>query len=364
MNQAILDMVITPLDSIICALCIIPVIFALLITVYQIYKGIKYRYFIFSSLLWLATVIFQVFYLLSGVLGSTILILIGFYFLIPAEICLLIKGDLISRDSIGLVKLSIYAMIAPIAMLFLAYQEGMVILTEGINEVHSKITVFGAMGYLIILLPSSFNYLFIVAKVNYHAPKSLRKYSIMFLTGIVINSILSPLFQTFIPFVWSSQIFIGIGSILVAFTVAKQPKILFVLPFKVFRLTVLDTESGVSMFTHDWSQKDNLANEHLYAGMLQGVSLIIKESLHRGEVRDIHMDKAVLMIERNVETPIACVLVATKASRVIRDGLSLFAKRFYKEYSQYLDKRPHDMSKFDSATKLIEECFPFIPKYD
>jgi hypothetical protein len=145
--------------------------------------------------------------------------------------------------------------------------------------------------------------------------------------------------------------------------IARHPKLVFVLPFKVLRLAVIETEGGISLFTHTWKAAGKLGNEDLYAGMIQGVNLILKESLDRGDVQEIKLARASLLAYRDARFPIVFVIVATKASRTLRDALRLFANRFLSDFKDNLATK-NDVGQFDPANAIVAECFPFVPEYD
>ncbi len=80
---------------------------------------------------------------------------------------------------------------------------------------------------------------------------------------------------------------------------AKKPKLGYVLPFKALRLTIINTESGIAIFTHDWTKDESLVDNVLFSGMMQGISGILNESLKKGNIKEIILDKANLLIEHS-----------------------------------------------------------------
>ena len=90
---------------------------------------------------------------------------------------------------------------------------------------------------------------------------------------------------------------------------------IFILPFKALRLTVIETQGGISLFTHKWDDSSLIDNEDLWAGMLQGVNLIFRESLNKGDVQEIKLANAMLLVQHSKQYPVACIVVATKVSQ-------------------------------------------------
>jgi hypothetical protein len=144
--------------------------------------------------------------------------------------------------------------------------------------------------------------------------------------------------------------------------IARHTKILFVLPLKALRLTVVHTGSGIMLYNHTWDASGAAANEEIYAGMLQGIKLLFQESLNRGDVKEVHLANAVLLSYHSKNYPISCVLVAGKVSRTLRDALKLFADRFEVQFEACFADY-NNISQFESAAALVTECFPFIPDY-
>lgn len=143
--------------------------------------------------------------------------------------------------------------------------------------------------------------------------------------------------------------------------ILKYPEIVTILPFKALRLVIIETESGIPIFNHDWESRNVLAQEDLFSGMLQGISMILTESVNRGNVNEVILDDAVLIMERSKEYPVACVLVSTKSSRYLKQALKSFSTRFFIEFKDSFSM-PHDTSKFDPAENLVNEFFNFLPR--
>ena len=155
----------------------------------------------------------------------------------------------------------------------------------------------------------------------------------------------------------------SIGLILIAYVVSHEPKLLFVLPFKAIRLTVLDTGAGIPLYTHTWMQNNEIVDEDLFSGVLQGISGILKESLNKGDVQEIRMTGAIIIAYRIPEYPIAFVLVATRPSQTLRDALKTFAVRFCDEFHTCFATLTN-VGQFSPAERLVTACFPHVPVYN
>ncbi len=94
-------------------------------------------------------------------------------------------------------------------------------------------------------------------------------------------------------------------------------------------------------------------------GMIQGVSMIVKESVNKGDVQEIKMAEATLIYERSPVYPVACILVASKASKTLRDSLDAFSTKFFHQFGDKLEDS-NNVTQFRPAEKLVEECFSFL----
>ena len=140
----------------------------------------------------------------------------------------------------------------------------------------------------------------------------------------------------------------GIGGVMMFFAYSHEPKLLFILPFTAIRLTVIDTSVGYPIFTHTWNHKGRLADETLFSGMLHGVSMIIQESLQSGEVQEIRVTDAIILTHPIPGYHFACVLVVTRPTQSLRDGLRLFAERFLLQFHDFFENS-FISSQFDGA---------------
>jgi hypothetical protein len=57
------------------------------------------------------------------------------------------------------------------------------------------------------------------------------------------------------------------------------------------------------------------------------------------------------------------VIIASKSSQVLHEGLANFAKKFVRKFENQLDTNDKP-SIVQEASALVKECFPFIPQFD
>ncbi|MFX1515980.1 MAG: hypothetical protein ACFFC6_06700, partial [Promethearchaeota archaeon] len=280
---------------------------------------------------------------------------------------LLLKADIVSRESVEPIKLVIFAIISAVLVLLAfdpyAHLSIIILSTGGKSIVLEGLTI--QMVYFSVVYLPFITYLYSVVKINLSAPKDVKFYSSLFLFGLIlmaISYIVSILIYSLIMLPAIGFIFSGIGAALMAFAVSKQPQIIFILPFKALRLTVIEADVGIPLYTHTWNTGDVLADDVLYAGMLQAINTFIRESLNKGELQEIRISDAIILAQRSDNFPIATVVIASKVSRTLRDGLNIFTERFCDKFSSYFSL-PSDISQFTTASDLVRECFPYVPEY-
>lgn len=277
---------------------------------------------------------------------------------------LLFAVDSISHEAIDSLKISLWTGIS-VAVVILASSPDS--FSESIFPNGDKsLATAGAYQYVAIsyILFPILVYVYYVIKIHRQAPLSLKRSSRLFLIGLIILLVLNVILVAsrltlLIPGV--VMIPFSVAMLFLSFVFLRQPKLAFILPFKVQRLTVIETEGGRSLYTHSWKSGQGLIDEDLFSGMLQGISLIVKESLNRGNVREIALDEGVIILQRHKASDIASVLVANKSSRSLRNALYLFTDKFYARFQNEL-ARLSDINQFTDASALVQETFGFIPE--
>jgi len=154
-----------------------------------------------------------------------------------------------------------------------------------------------------------------------------------------------------------------VGSILMVSAYGREPKLLFVLPFKALRLTVLDTRSGIALFSYTWNEGKDLIDDQLFSGMLDALNKATQETIKRGKLQEIRVTDALIMIQYDTRYPVATFLVTTRPSQSLRDGLQMFAQKFSETFLTPT-YNSSDMSQFSGALDLIGAIFPQVPVYN
>ncbi|MFX1340523.1 MAG: hypothetical protein ACFFDK_18080 [Promethearchaeota archaeon] len=153
-----------------------------------------------------------------------------------------------------------------------------------------------------------------------------------------------------------SDIFIVIGAVIFTVAIIREPKLLYILPFTIYRILVKDKE-GFPLFDHDWSESD--ISEITFTGFINAVQLMSEEVLAIGGVVDIHLEEGILTLHKSELITVG--LVASKSSKLLRESLVNFSNDFQKRFERELKNSVKDMDKYDAAYELIEKYFSNFP---
>ncbi len=296
---------------------------------------------------------------------SESLLIWSFYLYLPVGFFWIAALDTMARDAIGYPKM-VAITVAAVVVVFASFLPGAITVVpsawgEGIKSITGA---FGlSVSSYIILSKAFLAYYF--TKIYKNLPVSMKGFdAILFLVAGLTSVVIFPLnvifsLYRFIP--CFPAVVYAILSTLITIPLVRIPKLAFVLPFKALRLMVVENGSGLTLFTHLWEHGRKLINEDLFSGLVQGMSMALKESMgDAGELSEIKMDQGVLLLHRVLGQPVMYMLASTRASRTLRDALRDFGTKFGKQYGSCFSCA-NDTSQFDSASTLVEECFPFIP---
>jgi len=148
----------------------------------------------------------------------------------------------------------------------------------------------------------------------------------------------------------------GIGTFILIIAILREPKILYILPFTVYRIIVEDRE-GHPLFDHDWS-KSNI-NENIFSGFLNAVQLMSEEVMNIGGLLDINLQKGLLILHKSESITVG--LITSHSSKLLRDSVMNFAADFERKFSKELKKSSRDMLMYEPAYELIDKHFSNFP---
>ncbi|MFX1337932.1 MAG: hypothetical protein ACFFDK_04930 [Promethearchaeota archaeon] len=194
-----------------------------------------------------------------------------------------------------------------------------------------------------------------------NAPFLIKKEASLFFIGICIITLLPAILTLFrsqyhLIFNLLSYSCFSIGSIIFVYSIIKEPKLLYILPFTVYRILVKDKE-GYPLFDHDWSESD--ISEVIFTGFINAVQLMSEEVMNIGGLVDINLEEGILILH---ESPLITVgLVSSKSSKLLRDTLVNFSKDFEELFERQLKQKINDKSIYEPAYLLIDKYFLNFP---
>lgn len=320
-------------------------------------KKIKSLFFIRMGFIF-----FWTFMLLDGIsflLLNEFIGLISGLFLIPASLFLIIGINYTIRESFysygliilsGLLFLFIYTGLQPGAI-DIQFQSG-----------YFRIRWLGLFGILAILITGiAMVYIFYWGVRTWiNTPFLIKKEATLFLIGILLIFPLGFLFYilyVFEPlFILVCDLAIGIGALIIALIVIREPKLLYILPFTIYRI-VVKNKKGTPLYYHDWSE--STLNETIFTGFLNAVQLMSKEVMNIGGLLDINLEEGILILKESKNITVG--LVSSKSSKLLRDSVVKFTADFELKFSRELKKEITNPSQYEDAFELIDKYFSNFP---
>jgi hypothetical protein len=135
----------------------------------------------------------------------------------------------------------------------------------------------------------------------------------------------------------------------------------FTLTFTPYRLTVIDTKSGIPLFSHTWKSGRDMSDEDLLSGMFQGISQFVKEAMNRGDLEQIALSNAAVIVQQYLPCKIATVMIVSDYSYALKDSIGLFTAKFVEKYARELPSSGN-ITNLAPAEELVAKYFSFIPE--
>lgn len=327
---------------------------------------LKLRHMKMKSLLYLRLSFFcgALFFLIEAIADLTLnFFLAGLYnFIFPLITILFLIGVSYSRKdsgySLSLILLCLLAPIVYVSAFFPGTFE--ILVAPGYN--YQKIISKGLFEFIIVI------YYFITGVLGYYwgfliwrnTPFLYKKeafllvLTLLFIFPIGIISYLFTLLHT--TFIILSDLIFALGWYLVIYTITKEPKLLYILPFTVNRILVKDN-NGNPLFDHDWAE--STIHENIFTGFINAVQLMSEEVMHLGGLLDINLQEGILIVYNSKSITVG--LVASKSSQLLRDCVRNFTHDFEEQFEHLLKTSALDMKKYESAYLLIDKHFSNFP---
>ena len=180
---------------------------------------------------------------------------------------------------------------------------------------------------------------------------------VLIMTIFLPFAIISYLFTLWHPtFIILSDIIFALGWYAIIYVITKEPKLLYILPFTVYRISVKDCD-GSPLFDHDWSESN--INENVFTGFINAVQLMSEEVMQVGGLLDINLQEGILIVYNSKFVTVG--LVSSKSSTLLRDCLRNFTHDFEEQFEYLLKTSSKDMKKYEPAYNLIDRHFSNFP---
>ncbi|MHA1562174.1 MAG: hypothetical protein ACTSPA_08615, partial [Promethearchaeota archaeon] len=315
---------------------VIPSTLATLLALIQYFKD-RYNHLKYLAGMWACLTVWILFQAISDVTAfeeelSINLHFICFYALIVMSFFANMFVDSVTRDSVDLFKMVITTMLSSAVVLLSILQEDAVIINREGPSIYPTMNGnfrIATLLHMIWLVSVTF---YGNLKVFIHTPKHLKFYSFLNVFGNYLWGI-QPLW---IQFVHLEEQFPGIatgsqaiGILVVVIVLIKEPKLAYILPFKVYRILIMDTKSGLILYKHDWNELKAESSENIFSGMLQAISTMFDHTINKGNVREINFDEAILTLKISKKAPVACILISSSISKTLRNSFNDFSMEVF-----------------------------------
>ncbi len=369
-----------------------------LIFLFVNYRKTKHNIMLLLALFYLFCILESVFQAIESIVDSITdgwigwFYLIGKWMIVPRTLVLIAVFEFMARDSIRKGLIAYWALLTGIMVVL-----DIIWMWVDSNYVPELFFVKRCLD-----VPSDFAYYLLILiilfgaytafQIKKHAPPSLGKPSRLYFLGFLVAGVALALFEierivslleslssiskmlnpsvdlaafdTFLAGLEGSTIryiaaaFIGVGVIIISVVLVKNPRIAYVLPLQVLRLSAFDMKSGNAYFTHTWEAGKNFIDEDVFTGMLQGIRCIIKESMNQGDLKEIITESATILINKQKDVSVLFFLITRIPTKMIRNVLNNFAREFSIQFADLFDKVV-PLEEFSGANSLVEKFFPF-----
>ena len=310
----------------------------------------------------LAILVFSIFIFIDGLsilyISKPLSIISGFI-LIPFTLSLvigvtyIIKEDFYSPGFVIVIGLSVL-------FLYLGFQPNAVDIQ--IQRGHIRLPwmgLFGNIGMILSAIGGAYIFYWGIKTLK-NAPFLIRKEAFLFFLGIFVATVVSMIFYILYliePFyILMSNFALMIGLLIITLSVMIEPKLLYVLPFTVYRIVVKDRE-GYPLFDHDWSKSE--ISENIFTGFINAIQLMSEEIMNIGGLLDIQLKEGILILHESENVTVG--LITSKSSKLLRSSVTNFTRDFENKFEKILKEGNKDMRAYESADELIEKYFSNFP---
>lgn len=326
----------------------------------------RYKHALYMSISWGNIMICYILQGFSELFASKLLWLLCCYAYLPLGFSLVILLDSLTRTTIDPIKIGVIASLSTAVVITSLLPESVGTITFPSGERGMAANGPFLISQVLLYLVEGGLAVYYTFKILIHAPSQLKISSRLFFSGALTLGIIAPMtvgvgLNMWIPA--SDALFVAIGTLLCSISIVQQPKLAYILPFKALKLTVVESEGGIPLYSHFWVLEEELGDELLLSGFLSAISRGLDETLQRGKIREIVLDEGLLIYRKSKKYPISFVIVANKSSPQLRQGLKCFHNRYIEANAEVLSNPIQNQGALIESEEMIENCFPFVPSY-
>ncbi len=154
---------------------------------------------------------------------------------------------------------------------------------------------------------------------------------------------------------------VALGTFIVIIAILLDERVLRVLPFNAYRISVINMNIGLSIFDVLFKAKQSGPNSsvlipHLMTANFQFVQSVIHDT---EKIKSIETDNYYFIFEAYKD--IVAFVIADKTSMLIKSSLKEFVKSFYEKFGETIDSS--EISQYTNAGALLELYFAYLPAY-
>ena len=349
------------LDLWLISISLVLITIAVILLIYN-YLVNKHIHMLYLMIAWFFLLINMIFYFISFLVYISTLAFMDNFFAIFGSLFIVIFGESISRKTPSIKKLIWFSFF--IGMY--SYSSLLHYIIFPLASIPTDIIVLNTnihiISFLILMLTGSFLLPYYLFKIYRFAPSKLKKHTFISFIGGIIFGIIAPILLITIG--QARALFIlslSVGMLIIVSAVfIKNPKLAFILPFRVMRLSVIDSEGGIMLFSHNWKSGEEIKGDEIVSAMFQGIISILRESLGKGNLQEINLEKAIVIAQKSKQFPIMYILIATSTSKSLKNGLNSFVRKFETKFTNSIEIAITSGQTLP-ASEIILDTFSFLP---
>jgi hypothetical protein len=181
---------------------------------------------------------------------------------------------------------------------------------------------------------------------------------------VTISTMMRFTFTDIALFIPPIEFFLSVTFLMWAFTlIYRDNRVIYLLPHNATCLFVLNT-SGIVCYEHAFDKTGIISNYvDLFAPALAAVNYIVQESLVLQEVewiQEFSTDNRTFLIDVRLEADLVGVLLVSKPTQMLRQGLSRFMASLIIAQSELSKKVEISGPVQYGVQKILEDAFPFL----